>query len=183
METFITKLKVILKLETELFISSLTYKTPCHLFATSWAKETFWVPCLVQSWDTLVQYRTPAISTPWGEEKVVVFLTVWLAISLEEVHCAQFLIAVAAGKVLRVPSMTKCSDNLTHYWFATCCTHTLLFGLDSLLIHVFLQVAQHVIKIRSTTNHLLFKQSIKISIQQSDARHLLAHQHFCQHPF
>jgi len=88
---------------------------------------------------------------------MVVLLAEWLAISLKEVHCSQFLVAMAAHEVLWMPSVPECSDHLPHNGLAARRTHTLLFGLNPLLVHVFLQVAQHVIKIRGSTNHLAFK--------------------------
>ena len=93
---------------------------------------------------------------------VVVLLTVGLSIPLKEVHCSQFLVAVAAHEVFRVPSVAQCSDHLPHNWLGTSCTDTLLLGLDTLLVHILLQVAQHVIQIRGSTNHLIVKYLIKI---------------------
>ena len=88
---------------------------------------------------------------------VIVLLTVRLAVSLKEVHGAQLLVAVTAHEVLWVPGVPQCSDDLANYRLAASCTNSFLLGLNPLLVHVFLQIAQHVIQIRSSTNHLVFK--------------------------
>lgn len=56
--------------------------------------------------------RTLAVSAARGEEVLVVFLTVRLAVSLKETTCAQFLAACCAHKVFWMPHLTQSCDHL-----------------------------------------------------------------------
>lgn len=54
-----------------------------------------------------------AVVASWGEEAVVVLLTVGLSIPLEEVPGSNLFLAVGAHEVLGVPCLSHGSHNLT----------------------------------------------------------------------
>lgn len=56
--------------------------------------------------------RTLAVRAARGEEDLVVFLTVRLAVSLKVATCAQFLAACCAHKVFWMPHLTQSCDHL-----------------------------------------------------------------------
>ena len=86
---------------------------------------------------------------------MVAVLTVRFAISLEEVLSAELLVALVAGEALRVPGLTQGRDHLAYYRLPTGSTHSLLLDLNSLLVHVLLQVAQHHVQVGSPSYHLI----------------------------
>lgn len=59
-----------------------------------------------------MQNRPLAISTAWGEQLMVVFVTVRLSLSLKEASRAQLLLTHHTHKVLRVPDLAQCCDHL-----------------------------------------------------------------------
>ena len=103
--------------------------------------------------------------SPWAVERVVAVLTVRFAVSLEEVHGAELLVALVAGETFRVPGLAQGSDHLAHYGLPTGSTHSLLLNFDSLLVHVLLEVSQHHVKVGGPSYHLTLQHSIIIDLQ------------------
>jgi len=108
------------------------------LFSTVCTKKVLWVPSLVQSRNTLVQDRTLAVTTPGGEQMMVILLTVRFSIPFEEVPSAQLLVTMGAIEMLRVPGSTKSCDNLSNYRFVTGCANSFLGCFNALFVHIFL---------------------------------------------
>lgn len=67
---------------------------------------------------------------------MIVRLAVRFALPFEEVSSAQFLGAMGAGKVLRVPRFAQSGDHLTYDRFFASAAASLLAGVDSLTAHV-----------------------------------------------
>lgn len=61
---------------------------------------------------THIQYGPVAVVASWREQIMVIFLTVGLALTLEEVPRANFLLTVCAHKVLRMPGAAHGSHHL-----------------------------------------------------------------------
>lgn len=99
------------------------------------------VPCLVQGSHAFIQNGTIAVGTSWGEDVVVVCLTVRLIVPLEEILGAQLLVAVSTHKVLRVPCAAKGGDHLAHNGLGACGAVSLGRRGDSLFSEVRLQRA------------------------------------------
>lgn len=63
---------------------------------------------------TNVEDRAVAISTTRGKQVVIIWLAIRPAIALEEVPRPQFLIAMRAGEVFRMPSSAQSGDHLLY---------------------------------------------------------------------
>lgn len=100
------------------------------------AEEVIRVPRLVQRRHAFVKDGTVAVRTARREEVVVVWLTVRLAVPLEEVAGTKLLVAVRAGEVLRVPRPSQGCDYLANDGFIAGTAAALLRGGDALLRHV-----------------------------------------------
>lgn len=72
---------------------------------------------------------------------MVVGLAVRLTLPLEEVPGAQFLAAMGAGEVLRMPGFSQSGDDLPDNGFVAGVAASLLAGVDSLTAHVCLEVS------------------------------------------
>jgi hypothetical protein len=59
-----------------------------------------------------VKNRAVAVGAARREEIVIIRLAIRGAVALEKVASAQFLVAVFAGKVLRVPCLAQSGDDL-----------------------------------------------------------------------
>jgi len=78
---------------------------------------------------------------------IVVLLTVRPIVTLKEVFSSQFLIAVAAGEVLRMPGVAQSCYHLSNDRFVAGTTDSLLGRLHSLFVHILLQVPKHGVKV------------------------------------
>jgi hypothetical protein len=78
---------------------------------------------------------------------VIVRFTVGLPVAFEEIPGAQFLGAMGAGEVLRMPGLAQGGDHLPHDGFVAGAAASLLAGVDSLPTHVRLQVPEHRIEV------------------------------------
>lgn len=90
-----------------------------------------------------IQNRSIAVGTTWTEQVVIVRLAVRVAIALEEIPGAQLLVAVIAGKVLRVPGFAESGYNLPNDGLIASIAAPLLGGVHSLAAHVGLQISEH----------------------------------------
>lgn len=128
-------------------------RLPILLMEALWPKErstlsteeVFRVPCPVQGSHNFIQYRSIAVVAAWGEEVMVVLLTVGLTITLKEVSGAYLLLTVSAHKVLGVPSTPHSSNHLSNDWLTAGPTHPLGHCLHAQFMEVRLQAAQHVV--------------------------------------
>lgn len=122
---------------------------------TFWAKEgstlsteeVFRMPCPVQRRHDFIQYGPVAVVAAWGEQVVVIRLTVRLSITLEEVPGADLLLTVSAHKVFRVPRAAHGSDHLSYDGLTAGTANSLSYRLHAQLVEVRLQTAQHVVQL------------------------------------
>lgn len=114
-----------------------------ELSAARPAPEALRVPGCVQRADALVQDGSPAPRAPGTEEGVVALLTKWFAVSLEKMLSPQLHVTLAAGEAAGMPGAAQRGDHLAHDGLLAGGADPLLLGLDALLGHVLLQVAQH----------------------------------------
>ena len=101
----------------------------------------------------------PGTSSPWTVERVVAVFTVRFAVSLEEVLSAELLVALVAGETLGVPGGAQGCDHLPHYRLPAGRADSLLLYLNSLLVHVLLQVSQHHVQVGGPSYHRLINIS------------------------
>lgn len=142
MEAIVAELLTALGAEEVLGVPGLVQS--CHAFLNgikikliSWQViQSFVIELYIQNW-------TVAVSATWTEEIVVISLAVGISIALEEVSGAQFLIAVIASEVLRVPCLAQCRDHLTDDRLVACVTAAFLHRVDSLTWHIRLKIAKH----------------------------------------
>lgn len=85
---------------------------------------------------THVENSTVAVSTSGTEQIMVVWLAVWMTITFEEVSGAQFLVAVVASEVLRMPGLAQSSDDLANNWLVAGVATSFLRCSYSLTAHV-----------------------------------------------
>lgn len=106
------------------------------LLAALSAEEVLCVPGFIQSRYTFIQNGTITIGTARAEEVVVVLFAIGEAIAFEEVACAQFLVAVVAREMLRMPGLAQSSNDLAHNGFLTGVAAALLYSINTLTIHI-----------------------------------------------
>jgi len=109
------------------------------------AHKVFGMPGAIQRRNALVQYRTIAGTASWREEGVVVEFAIWFSISFEKVLQSQFLVAVGASEVFGMKGFSQRRDDLTHNRLLALEANALLSRSDSLLVHILLQISQHVV--------------------------------------
>lgn len=85
---------------------------------------------------TYIQNRTVTVSTSWTKQIVIIGLAIWETVTLKEIPRAQFLLAMIAGKVLRMPCLTQGSYHLPDNWLITGTATTLLLCIYTLTTHV-----------------------------------------------
>jgi len=109
------------------------------------AHKVLGMPGTIHRRHALVQYRTIACTASWREECVVVKFAIWFSISFEKVLQSQFLVAGGASEVFGMKRSPQRRDHLTHNRFLALRTNALLSRSDSLLVHVLLQISEHVV--------------------------------------
>lgn len=67
---------------------------------------------------------------------MVVWFTVRVSITFEEVPGTQFLVAMIAGKMLRMPGLAQGCDDLANDWLVAGVAASLLCSSNSLAAHV-----------------------------------------------
>jgi len=111
-----------------------------ELLAALGAEEVVHVPSFLQGCNAFIQNRSVAVSASGAEQIVIVGLAVRLALPLEEVPGAQFLGAMGAGEMLRMPRLAQGGDDLAYDGFFAGAAASLLAGVYSLTAHVCIKV-------------------------------------------
>lgn len=113
--------------------------------ATLSAEEVLGMPGSVQRRHNFIQYGPVAVVAAWGEQVMVILLTVRLSFTLEEVPGADLLLTVCAHKVFGVPRATHGGHHLAHDRLAAGAADPFSHRLHAQLVEVRLQAAEHVV--------------------------------------
>lgn len=76
---------------------------------------------------------------------MIIGFAVRTAVSLEEISSAEFLVAMSAYEMLRMPRLTESGDNLADDWLIAGGAATLLGSGDSLPVHIGLERSQYTV--------------------------------------
>lgn len=114
--------------------------------STLGTKEVFRMPCSIQRRHNFIQYGPIAIVASWGEQVMIVPLTVGLPFTLEEVPGADLLLTVCAHKVFRVPCAAHGGHHLSHNWLTAGTANPFSYRLHTQFVEVRLQATKHVVK-------------------------------------
>lgn len=129
------------------FTVALVESILAKLLAALGTEEVFCVPRFLQRGDTFIQNRSIAVRAPWAEQIVIIGLTVRVAVALEEVPRAKLLVAVATGKVFRVPRFPEGRYHLSDDRFVAGIAAALLRCVHTLAAHVSGKIAEHRIEL------------------------------------
>lgn len=120
------------------FLQKKKRKTKKNLIKPS-LKASFYLHIL--SWSIPhIENSSIAVSTAWTEEIVIVGFTIGMSIPLKEIPRTQFLIAVIARKMFRMPCLAQCRNHLPHNGFIATRAASLLCRCNTLTIHIGLQI-------------------------------------------
>lgn len=109
------------------------------------AEEVFGMPGPVQRRHNFIQDGPVAVVAAWGEQVVVILLTVRLSFTLKEVPGADLLLTVCAHEVFRVPCAAHGSHHLAHNRLTAGTADSFSHRLHTQFVEVRLQTTKHVV--------------------------------------
>lgn len=111
------------------------------------AEEVFRMPCPVQRRHNFIQYGPVAVVAPWGEQIMVICLTVRLSLTLKEVPGANLLLTMCAHKVFGVPCAAHGGHHLSDNWLTAGSANSFSYRLHTQFVEVRLQATEHVVQL------------------------------------
>lgn len=78
---------------------------------------------------------------------MIIVFTVGFAFTFEKVLSSKFHVAMIAGEMFRMESLAQSSDNLSNNRLITSEAKPFLGCFHALLLHIFLQISKHVVKV------------------------------------